>query len=166
MDVNKKKELFSKAFVSALAAQSGLRSSVPDVDDDSVDVTIQGRGLNLNGIRSPKIDVQLKCTDEDSGDDSIFKFKLKIKNYEDLRGDNFLCPRFLFVLVVPENTSEWLTHQPSFTELKHYGYWFSLRDMGPVYNKTSVTIAIPRTQRLTSQSLLALMDSANNGACA
>lgn len=101
MDDNQKKELFSKAFVKALAAQSGLRSAEPDVDDDSIDVIIRGRGYRT-GIRNPQIDVQLKCTANNDGDDDFFKFRLPLKNYNDLRGDNILCPRFLFVLVVPE----------------------------------------------------------------
>ncbi len=164
MDVNQKKELFSKAFVNALAAQSGLRSSEPNVDDDSIDITLRGRGYNKSGIRCPQIDVQLKCTADDRGDSSIFKFKLPLKNYEDLRGDNFLCPRFLFVLVVPENIDDWLTHQKSYSELKHCCYWYSLRDLDAVSNATSVTINIPRSQRLTSQSLLELMESASHRA--
>ncbi len=40
MDKNQKKELFSKAYVKALAAQLGFRTSEPDVDDDSVDIIV------------------------------------------------------------------------------------------------------------------------------
>lgn len=160
MNDNQKKELFSKAFVKALAAQSGLRSAEPDVDDDSIDVIIRGRGYRT-GIRNPQIDVQLKCTANDEGDESILKFSLPLKNYNDLRGDDVLCPRYLFVLVVPQNCEEWLVHQSTSSIIKHCCYWFCLRSMPAVKNKTSVTLNIPRSQRLTSQSITCLMNAAN-----
>ena len=122
MDDNQKKELFSKAFVKALAAQSGLRSAEPDVDDDSIDVIIRGRGYPT-GIRNPQIDVQLKCTANDEGDEDFLKFSLSLKNYNDLRGE--------------------------------------LRSMPVVKNNTSVTLSIPRSQRLTSKSMIYLMNVAN-----
>lgn len=160
MDENQKKELFSKAFVKALAAQSGFRSAEPDVDDDSIDVIIRGRGYR-SGIRNPQIDVQLKCTANDDGDEDFLAFPLSLKNYNDLRGDNVLCPRYLFVLVVPENCQEWLVHQSTSSMIKHCCYWFSLHSMPAVKNRTSVTVKIPRSQRLTSESILYLMEMAN-----
>ncbi len=160
MDENQKKELFSKAFVKALAAQSGFRSAEPDVDDDSIDVIIRGRGYR-SGIRNPQIDVQLKCTANNDGDEDFLAFSLSLKNYNDLRGDNVLCPRYLFVLVVPENCQEWLVHQSTSSMIKHCCYWFSLRGMPAVTNRTSVTVKIPRSQRLTYESILYLMEMAN-----
>lgn len=165
MDNNQKKELFSKAFVRALAAQSGFRSAEPDVDDDSIDIIIRGKGYRT-GIRNPQIDVQLKCTASDEGDAERLKFTLSLKNYNDLRGENVVCPRFLFVLVVPANCEDWLIHQSTSSTLKHCGYWLSLRSMPTVNNTTSVTLNIPRSQRLTSQSMLYLMEMASTRAVA
>lgn len=160
MDDNQKKELFSKAFVKALAAQSGLRSAEPDVDDDSIDVIIRGRGYHTS-IRNPQIDVQLKCTANDEGDEDILKFPLSLKNYNDLKGEDVLCPRYLFVLVVPPSCEDWLVHHSTSSIIKHCCYWFSLRGMPTVQNNTSVTLSIPRSQRLTSQSMIYLMDLAS-----
>ncbi|MEH6567204.1 MAG: DUF4365 domain-containing protein [Halopseudomonas sp.] len=160
MDDNQKKELFSKAFVKALAAQSGLRSAKPDVDDDSIDVIIRGRGYRT-GIRNPQIDVQLKCTANDEGDEDFLKFSLSLKNYNDLRGEDVLCPRYLFVLVVPPNCEDWLVHQSTYSTIKHCCYWFSLGSMPAVKNSTSITLSIPRSQRLTSQSMIYLMNVAS-----
>ncbi|MGQ7273978.1 DUF4365 domain-containing protein [Marinobacter sp. V034] len=160
MDNSQKKELFSKAFVKALAAQSGFRSAEPDVDDDSIDVIVRGRGYRF-GIRNPQFDAQLKCTANNDGEEGFLKFSLSLKNYNDLRGDNILCPRYLFVLVVPEDCQEWLVHHSNFSIIKHCCYWFSLRSMPTVENRTSVTIKIPRSQRLTSESMLYLMEMAN-----
>lgn len=161
MDENLKKELFSKAFVKALAAQAGLRSSEPDVDDDSVDVIVRGRGYRA-AIRNPQIDVQLKCTAIDEGDEEYLKFSLPLKNYNELRGEDIICPRYLFVVLVPKDCGDWLVHEPAFSVLRHCCYWISLRDMPDVSNKSKVTINIPRSQRLTSESILYLMQMASS----
>jgi hypothetical protein len=165
MDENQKKELFSKAFVKALAAQSGFRSAEPDVDDDSIDVILRGRGYKT-GIRNPQIDIQLKCTASDKGNDELLKFSLSLKNYNDLREREVLCPRYLFVLIVPSNCDDWLIHQAESSTIKHCGYWFSLKGMQPVKNSSSVTLNIPKSNRLTSKSMLELMALANGRAAA
>lgn len=79
MDKNQKKDLFSRAYVKAIAAQLGFRSSIPDVDDDSVDLILQGKGFT-SGIRNPQIEVQLKCTAQDNGDDEHLKFVLPLNS--------------------------------------------------------------------------------------
>ncbi|MFC6839009.1 hypothetical protein ACFQGW_03085 [Xanthomonas theicola] len=53
MHITARKEQFNRAFVGALAAQAGINSSVPTVDNDSIDITFIGkdfRGL----IRDPQ----------------------------------------------------------------------------------------------------------------
>ena len=161
MDVCQKKEQFSKAFVCALAAQAGLRSCEPSVDDDSTDIILKGKGYS-SSIRNPQIEIQLKCTENDEGNNEVFKFPLKLKNYNDLRGKNLLCPRYLFVLIVPKDYKSWLIHFPSASLLSHYCYWVSLRDMPHTPNVSSVTIDIPRLQRVTLESILDLMEMAAN----
>lgn len=160
MDKNQKKDLFSRAYVKAIAAQLGFRSSIPDVDDDSVDLILQGRGFS-SGIRNPQIEVQLKCTSQNTGTNEYLKFVLPIKNYNDLRGDGLLCPRYLFVLVVPDDVEKWMLHDNTHTTIMHCCYWISLMDFPDTSNTTNITIEIPRENLLTSGSLLSLMMSAS-----
>jgi hypothetical protein len=160
MDKNQKKDLFSRAYVKAVAAQLGFRSSIPDVDDDSVDLILQGKGFT-SGIRNPQIEVQLKCTSQDNRNNEHLKFVLPIKNYNDLRGKGLLCPRYLFVLVVPDDVQEWMFHENTHTTIMHCCYWVSLMDSPDTSNSTNITIEIPRKNLLTSDSLLALMESAS-----
>jgi hypothetical protein len=162
MDESQKKEQFSTAFVNAISAQSGLRTAVPTVDDDSIDIIIKGRRFE-GIIRNPQIEIQLKCTASDDGDEEFLKFNLPLKNYDDLRANNILCPRYLFVFVVPDNCQQWLIHQNNYSQIKHCCYYFSLLDFPKKDNKTSVTISIPRKQRLTSESMIALMLEASLG---
>ncbi|MGE8600632.1 MAG: DUF4365 domain-containing protein [Acinetobacter calcoaceticus] len=162
MDENQKKEQFSKAFVSAISAQSGLRIDSISVDDDSIDLIIRGR--NFSGIfRNPQIDIQLKCTANDEGDKDNLKFVLPIKNYNDLRGNNILTPRYLFIVIVPKNCMDWLIHLEDFSTIKHCCYYYSLFNHPEKTNKKSVTLLIPRTQKLTSATMLELLESASNG---
>lgn len=162
MDENQKKELFSKAFVNAISAQSGFRTAQPNVDDDSVDIIIMGKKFQ-GPIRNPQIEVQLKCTASNDGDDNFLKFTLPIKNYNDLRGSNILCPRYLFVFVVPNECQHWLTYQQNVTEIKHCCYYYSLLNLPEKDNKTTVTVSIPRVQRLTSETMHSLMIDASKG---
>ncbi|WP_232448831.1 DUF4365 domain-containing protein, partial [Burkholderia ubonensis] len=69
MDITKQKEQFNKAYVRAIAAQAGFNPSELDVDDDSVDLELSGRGFT-GVLRNPKVQFQLKCTSQDlvSGD--------------------------------------------------------------------------------------------------
>ncbi|MEZ2225342.1 MAG: hypothetical protein ACBR50_03540 [Microcoleus sp.] len=44
MELNQQKELFSKAYVRAVAAVAGFSVNQLEVDDDSIDLHIVGRG--------------------------------------------------------------------------------------------------------------------------
>ncbi|HIF9422111.1 TPA: DUF4365 domain-containing protein [Photobacterium damselae] len=160
MDNNQRKELLSRAYVSAIAAQVGFRSAIPDVDDDSVDLILKGRGFT-SGIRNPQLEIQLKCTAKNNGCSDYFSYQLPIKNYNDLRAKNLLCPRYLFVLVVPKDTTGWLIHENDHMKLKHCCYWYSLSELQPTINDTSVTVKIPRENLLTASSMLSLMELAS-----
>ena len=162
MDLNLKKELFSRAYVQALAAQAGFRTAIPDVDDDSIDVIIRGKDYT-SPIRNPQIDVQLKCTATDAGTSELFHFPLPAKNYNELRGSNVACPRYLFVMIIPPNCDTWIRHTPSFVILRHYAYWISLRSVRGTANHSSVTLHIPRSQRLTLPTMQQIMGAASFG---
>ncbi len=106
MDVNQQKEQFSRAYVRAVVATAGYTLAQPEVDEDSIDLTVYARGGN-GPIRSPKLDMQLKCTDDERRQDPI-PFRLKRKNYVDLQGDDFTTSRILVVVFVPPDVASWL----------------------------------------------------------
>lgn len=161
MDINQRKQLLSRSYVGAIAAQIGLRSAIPDVDDDSVDLILQGRGFS-SVIRNPQIEVQLKCTELDKGCTEFFSFQLPVKNYNDLRGDDLICPRYLFVLVVPQDSNYWLSYETDHLKIKYKCYWVSLKNLDETNNENSITIKIPRKNLLTAASLKSIMYLASN----
>ena len=162
MDKNKQKEQFNVAYLNALAAQAGINHARTDVDDDSVDIYYIGKGYT-GKIRNPQIQLQLKCTSQNLVNGEVIKFPISRKNYDDLRGQNVLCPRYLAVLVVPIECEEWIIHGENSMRLSHSCYWASIRDHPTTTNDESITIDIPLSQRLTATELRNLMLLASNG---
>lgn len=162
MDIGKQKEQFSLAYIYAMAAQAGLNPSIPQVDDDSIDLQLSGKGFP-GPFRSPMVQLQLKCTSQDVISGEVIKFKLSRKNYDDLRGANVICPRYLVVLLVPDENSSWIEHHDAFMSLHNKCYWISLRDYPATSNDTSVVVNIPVAQRLTTSSLSQFLTLASQG---
>ncbi|MEO5328119.1 MAG: DUF4365 domain-containing protein [Magnetococcus sp. THC-1_WYH] len=163
MDLNLQKEKFSEAYVRAVAAVAGFGVSRPEVDDDSVDLTIAARGGN-GTVRSPRLDIQLKCTANATiHGDEAFSFPLKIKNYDDLRDEHVMVPRVLVVMRVPDDLADWFETTEDQLLLRHCGYWVSLRGEPTMDNTTNKTVTIPRNQLLTVDNLRSLMNRIGTG---
>lgn len=156
------KELFNVAYVHAMAAQAGLNHGSMVLDDDSVDLMITGKGFGQDGgIRNPQLHLQLKCTSQNMISGSVIKFPLSRKNYDDLRGDRYLSPRYLVVMLVPEDVEMWAHHSDDHMILKHCCYWASIKDYPETTNQKKVTVDVPLSQRLTPDSLRDLMTLAS-----
>lgn len=162
MDVNQQKEQFSNAYVRAVASIAGYSVYRPEVDDDSIDLGIAARG-GTGRIRSPRLELQLKSTSREVLDDNAIRYPLKLKNYNDLRLDDFAIPRILVVVLIPDNLADCL--QQSETELcmKYCGYWVSIRGIALTKNTTAVTITIPRTNQFTVTALQSIMQGIGQG---
>lgn len=164
MDPQKRKEQFNVAYVCAMAAQAGINPGRTEVDNDSIDMMFVGK--NYPGrIRNPQIQIQFKCSARSLISGSSIKLPLKRKNYDDLRGHNVLCPRYLAILLVPSNMAEWTEHSTDGMLLRHACYWLSMRDF-PDTNAQSVTVDIPLSQRLTVSELEKMMRLASDRASA
>lgn len=163
MDPQKQKEQFNYAYICALAAQAGLNRVDAAVDDDSIDVSFKSKGYHGRPIRSPQIEFQLKCSSQNLANGEVIKFQLSRKNYDDLRGSDFAAPRYLAVLLVPNEVEAWVAHNNEHIALFNNCYWLSLRDAEATDNETHITVDIPLTQRLTSLTLRDMMDRASQG---
>ena len=162
MHITARKEQFNVAYVGALAAQAGINSAKPVVDNDSVDIMLTGKdfpGL----LQDPQINFQLKCTHQDLRVGKNIRFSLSRKNYDDLRSTRVAMPRYLAVLEVPESCDDWTEHTDSGMLMKHCCFWASLRGL-PLVEQGSITVNVPLEQRLTSTSLVDLLAFASNRA--
>ncbi len=161
MDPAKQQEQFSNAYVRAVISAAGYRVYVPEPDDDSVDIGIGEKGA-CGTIRSPRIEIQLKSTSQDVLRDTLLSFRIEKKNYDELRGENFMVPRLLVVVVVPQNPTQWIKQSERALTMRHCGYWFSLRQCPP-RTESSVTLYIPRAQVFTVSALKDLMAGIGRG---
>jgi hypothetical protein len=157
MNISKRKEQFSVAYIQAIAAQIGLNHSIDAVDDDSVDITLKGKGFTGGKLRNPTIEIQLKCTSQNVIKGDVIKFPLKLKNYDDLRGENVGVPRYLMLLVVPDKTENWIHFTNNALILFNNCYWASIRFAPESNNKTNVTVEFSIEQKVTTESLNRLM---------
>ncbi|QKZ06426.1 DUF4365 domain-containing protein [Pseudomonas eucalypticola] len=158
------KELLSLAYVQTLCAASGFNYNEPQLDNDGVDITI--RGKNFPGkYSSPKIELQLKCTDIHSYIDmktDELVYPLKVENYNILVSPSPL-PTFLAVHFAPEESSSWVQHSRFGVTLRYGTFWMSLRGLSSSSNSASVSVRIPLSQRLDAASLLWMMEGASKG---
>lgn len=159
MDIAQRKEQFSHAFVRAVASVAGFAVAVPEVDEDSIDMTLSARSVDGLPLR-PKLDLQLKCTSDDiiRGDQVVYP--LKRKNYDELRITEFAVPRLLVVVHIPRSEDEWLRHSEEEMAMRRCGYWMSLYGMAETTNVSTVTIQSPRANVFDVAGLRGLMGRA------
>lgn len=162
MDINAQKEQFSRAYVQAVAAVAGFAWSVPSVDDDSIDLTLSDRGGG-GTIRSPKLDLQLKCHAQITPDQPNFSFDVKVKNYHDLRDNTVMVPRILVVVLVPDHITEWIHHSEPEMALRRCGYWISLRGYPDTQNFRTVAVTVDRTRQFNPANLAQIMQRLRTG---
>jgi Domain of unknown function (DUF4365) len=157
MDIDQQKEQFSRAYVQAVAAVAGFAWSAPSVDDDSIDMTLHqtgGGGI----VRSPRVDLQLKCKAMVSPAEPTFSHSVKLKNYDDLRDEAVAIPRILVVVLVPDDPADWLSHTEVELAVRRCGYWQSLRGLPPSVNATGQTVQMSRQRTFTVEALRGIME--------
>lgn len=160
MDPEIQKEQFQRAFVGALAAHAGLNPGQDAVDDDSVDLRLKAKGIEGGILRNPQIEFQLKCTYRDLVKGDKLAYSLGIKNYNDLRAEDLLCPRYLVLLVVPRETDKWLGHSEDCLTLYHECYWMSLKGL-PEKTTQNVMVHLPIKNRLRTSTLEEMIRAAS-----
>jgi Domain of unknown function (DUF4365) len=162
---NEQKQQLSFAYIHALAARAGYTFQQTPVDDDSIDVRIGARGLihGLAVLRSPIMELQLKATQGNGFvRENHVAFPLPVKNFNELRLPSML-PRLLVVFLLPADPSVWLETSEECMISRHCAYWASLRGMAETDNTSTVTVSLPRSQRLTVDGLRELMERVAGG---
>ena len=162
MEISQRKEYFSDAYLQAVAAVAGFIANKWDQDLDKVDWTLARAGGN-GTVASPRLDVQLKCTECDDGKGEIMSYSLDVETYDALRTANVSTPRILVVAVVPPSIGDWLTQTAEELAMRRCAYWCSLRGRPATENATSQTVHIPRKQLFTVDALTEMMERCAEG---
>lgn len=151
MDLNDQKEHLSLAYIRAVAARAGFHVQRPEIDKTSVDGEI-----NCDDGVCPKIAFQAKATSRDILEAEWVVIDLPIKNYNDLRKTTAV-PRFLIVLVLDVDDTQWLSQSEDDLTMRRCAYWTTLQGEPEAPNKTSIRIRLPRKNVFDVTALQDLM---------
>jgi hypothetical protein len=114
-------------------------------------------------MRSPRLELQLKCTAAPTPLGDSLSFSFKLKNYEERRADNFVIPRILVVVLVPDLADDWQEHSETELCMRRCGYWLLLRGKPATSNTKNIKIQIPRQNQFTVLALQAMMQRLAQG---
>jgi hypothetical protein len=150
---------YGEAFVRVLAASAGLVVSRADLDVTGEDFTIGLPGLR-GTLRHPRIEVQVKSWCRPSGSASSWRYRMRIEHFNELAGDRFYLPRYLFLVVVPDDVRKYTSVAADALQLHHAGYWASFADQAPVTGARTTTVDVPRKNLLNAATLRSLFPTA------
>ncbi len=92
------------------------------------------------------------------------EYDLKVKNYNELRVEQYGSPRILIVVVVPDAPKRWLDQSEERLVLrKCAAYWMSLRGAPETTNTSSIRVDVPRANLFTTASLARLLQAISEG---
>jgi hypothetical protein len=150
---------FGESFVRVLASAAGLVAGKQDLDVTGVDFSIDLPGVR-GTCRYPKIEAQVKSWSSPHGSHEAWHYPLAANHYNDLAGDDFIVRRFLFLIIVPEDTDKFALADEGSLRLHRCGYWVSLADeirVDPTV-QGSKTVRVPKRNVLTVPALKGLLD--------
>lgn len=158
LHITDREDIFSFAYVLAIIGSAGYNYGKDYLDRDSEDLYVK-HSVNNNFVPIYKrLGVQVKCTYHYKINDKGFiPFKLKRKNYDDLRLT--FEPHILVVVTVPHELLGCAIFGNDHLLLKHRAYWMSLQNCSPLPddNQASVTVHVPANQEFTVEELHKLM---------
>jgi hypothetical protein len=159
-------ESLSRAYVRAIAGRAGLNLAIREYDygvDGSFDEVVVRQTRRVESGFS--LSFQLKASTQWQLEDSHVVYDLEVKTYNDLilrRSMSTATPCILILLALPLDSDRWLICEDTQLRLQGSCYWEYLSG-SLSENRTSVRIRIPRSQRLTPESLLTLIDNVKTG---
>lgn len=157
-----RKEDFSLAYTTAIAASAGVTWTQPRRDINSCDVRFEAR--DDDETDAPAVSVQLKCTEDGlstaAEHPESWRFVLKAKNYRELRLAPAHPPRLLLVVRCPAAPDDWVRLTPTELVVRAEAWWASLSGQAALTEgQQSITVSIPRSQRFDTSALIASMRS-------
>lgn len=154
---NQRKAELSFVYLSGLCAMAGYtcqRGPIPD--EDSIDATVRTRGSNR-----PVFDVQLKATSSPTWSADGLHFRLKRKNYDDLR-DQRTVSAILVVFELPANAQEWMECNAEQLIMRRCAWWEWLSGYPEIKGESKI-IVIPRSQQFDFEAMSVLMERIKRG---
>ena len=150
-------EDISLGYLMAVGAQAGVRVNIERRDDDGVDASIRADVILGGKECASELNVQLKSTFTNYKEyDEYISYKLKAKNYNDMVKDS-MTPLCLFLLILPKDLEERVQCTPDELIIKKCMYWYMPDSSEQTENINTVSIQIPKSQRVTPDELKRLL---------
>ncbi|MEV4559655.1 DUF4365 domain-containing protein [Kitasatospora sp. NPDC049285] len=159
---------FAEGVVWALACAAGLNPGRRVLDVDGVDIQIGFPG-RAGTMRYPLIEAQIKSCSNPVYVDGCFSYSIPVKNYNDLIGvvgDDLPSRRYLFLVHVPAEKTEYVESSAEFLRFRHAVYWLDMMAEEPIDpdRQASKSVHVPVANLLTMESLTGLVvGSLSNG---
>lgn len=151
---------FAESYVRTLALAAGLNVLRAEVDDDGVDVMIRYSG-RVGPLASPGIDVQIKSWSSPSGSASAWHYDgLNQQQYDQLVGHDYQMPRYLVLLIVPDDHRRLAELHGDGLLLRHHAYYTSIAGEARIPHPRSGSsrrVHVPRANLLTPVALRGLL---------
>lgn len=163
-------EAISRAYVSAIAASSGMTWSVRSFDY-GIDMTLQHIKIRTNPITLKKryiesgraIDLQIKATTTAFQRNGRIIYDLDAESYEDLRDPTCKNRRILVLHVFDPKVAERVVQYPNVLTIEGCCFWTSLSGSEPTLNVSKKRIEIPIGQVFSVDALATIMDIIDAG---
>jgi len=166
VNLNEQKEQLSYAYIHLVASAAGCTFAFrEDGDALGIDITIMGFKELEQGIIIPiPIDAQVKSTSRSTIAERYIHYDLRVKNYNELRVEQYGSPRILIVAVLPDDPKRWLDQSEERLVLRNCAaYWMSLWGAPETTNTSSIRVDVPRANLLTTESLTRLLQVISEG---
>ncbi len=143
---NQRQETLSRAYIRTIAAQAGVICG-DMVQDFGTDMFLRGvEQLDQQYFdNGPQLDLQLKSTFRAEVRETKVLYDLEVRSYNWCRQEVVTQPRFLVLLVLPQDESQWLTQSIDEMILRRCAFWRSLRGEASTDNQSTIRITIPLT---------------------
>jgi Domain of unknown function (DUF4365) len=156
----------SYAYLHAVAARAGVacQQATRTHDNLGIDACLSiSKTFAGTRLTDVSINMQLKATTKPPSERKRWEGRLSyflgdVDEYDRLRADTSVPLRFLAVLFLPEDPSQWLTHSPEQLALCRCAYWVNLVGAPTSTNDTGQTVYLPASQPLSPIGLLTLFD--------
>lgn len=148
-------EAFERAYVSALAAASGMNVSVPN-PDPGVDMLVSHRDpAHRGGVAH--LEISLKATHrKPKPKATTLSVQIRRDRFNYLREPDWTIPKILVLMVVPESQDAWVRATSTTSVLHHAAYWVNL-DGREAATAEEPSVAVPLAQMLDDVTLGEMM---------
>jgi hypothetical protein len=152
----------SYAYLHAVSAKAGFGCECAGRQSDNAGIdarVVLKERLDPSSILTNfTINVQLKATSQQPvlENDRYSYFLHDVAKYDELRERSGSFPTLLVVVFLPEDASLWLQWSEEALIARRCAYWTSRWDAPETKNRSGQTVYLPRSNRLTPDSLRAV----------